>query len=561
MRRLHLIFVLSALSVASPTTFAAASPTGFASAYLSGLIAEQRGETGIASNYFTTAWGLVPETPMLQRRVMRLQLIDGGFQEAAKAAEALADAGDDNFPIPLIRIVNCFRKGDFERALNLVKEPGFNRISSVVAILAKAWSEAGVGDIDVGVKTLTDAAKTKPDLDTLLLLHAAFLADQAGRVDVARWLYEEALAAAESKKRVISPRLIRAVSDFFERLDMSNTAAEVRAKGNSAFEPSTPENQLVTSPSDGFAEALFNFAGSLYGDRQYTQALTYARLSESLRPNDPSLRFTIAQILEASGRYSEAVKAYELVPKVGSYAWMSGVRAAESLAESGDNQTAIQAMRNLLIAEPEEPQIAIALGHMLRANNNFSEAVEAYDEARRRKGSLGEGDGWLRYARGIALDRSGRWREAEEEFLASLASLAEEPLILNYLGYSWIDRGENIERAYAMVARAVELRPNDGFIRDSLGWAEYRKGDFEKAVATLERAIEMQPVDPVINEHLGDAYWQVGRLREARFQWRRALSFEPEEKQIPIIEEKLKCGVKGCPAAAVKSDKQNGNGG
>ena len=341
---------------------------------------------------------------------------------------------------------------------------------------------------------------------------------------------------------------------------MSTEAAEVRAKGFSSLDIMSPARSIVTSPTEGFAEALFNIAGSLYGDRQYIQALSYTRLSEVLRPNDPSVRFTTAQILEALGRYMDAVEAYELVPKVGSYGWKSRLRLAESLSEAGDSEGAINAMRHLLDMEPDEPQVALTLGNILRAHNYFPEAVKAYDEAVRRQAKLGKIDAWLHYARGVALDRSGRWPEAEKEFLESLKTLSEEPLILNYLGYSWIDRGENIERAYAMVSRAVELRPDDGFIRDSLGWAEFRTGKFEKAVITLELAIEMQPIDPVINEHLGDAYWQVGRFREARFQWRRALSFEPEDKQVSIIETKLKCGIDGCPTPIDASNKSdNGN--
>ena len=561
MGRLLFLYSFLAFGVATQAICSAsAAPAGFASAYLSGLVAEQRGEIGRASTYFAHAQETAPETPMLQRRVMRLQLLEGQFDSAAKAARLMAKSGDDNFPTTLIRLVDFLRDGNFKGALNLVNRPGSNGLSPVVMVLGRAWSLAGEGKVDEAIKVLTDSAKENPDLQTLFLLHAAFLAEQATRLDIARWLYEESLSAAEAEKQTISPRLIHAVSGFFDRRGMSTEAAEVRAKGFPSLDIMSPAQSIVTSPSEGFAEALFNIAGSLYGDRQYIQALSYTRLSEVLRPNDPSVRFTTAQILEALGRYMDAVEAYELVPKVGSYGWKSRLRLAESLSDAGDSEGAINAMRHLLDMEPDEPQVALTLGNILRAHNYFPEAVKAYDEAVRRQAKLGKIDAWLHYARGVALDRSGRWPEAEKEFLESLKMLSEEPLILNYLGYSWIDRGENIERAYAMVARAVELKPDDGFIRDSLGWAEFRTGKFEKAVITLELAIEMQPIDPVINEHLGDAYWQVGRFREARFQWRRALSFEPEDKQVSIIETKLKCGFDGCLTPIDASNKSdNGN--
>ncbi len=122
--------------------------------------------------------------------------------------------------------------------------------------------------------------------------------------------------------------------------------------------------------------------------------------------------------------------------------------------------------------------------------------------------------------------------------------------MLNYLGYSWVDRGENLAEAEKLIARAVELRPNDGFIADSLGWVYYRTGRYAEAVEQLERAVSLEPGDPVINEHLGDAYWKVGRLNEARFQWSHALRMDPEKKRLPDLQTKVQCGLGGCQAKA-----------
>jgi tetratricopeptide (TPR) repeat protein len=548
----------AALGLAAASAWAVEPPEGFIGAYLAGRVAEQRGETSIAAGLLSRALALAPDTPRLRRRVVGLLAVEGEIDPAAKDAEALSAMGENGFPIGMLRISKRFLTGDYAGVREIAADPRANGLSPVIATLADAWAMAGAGDIDGGARKLTDAARDMQGLKVLLMLHAGMLAEQGERVDLARWMYEEAVAAAESEERPFSPRLVQVVAGFHDRNDAAEASAAIRAKAGEGIEnpdDTAAVGQIVKSAAEGFGEALFNFAGGLYQERQYRSALVYGRLADSLRTADPATRQTIGQILEASGRSEAAAAAYRAVPKAGSYAWRAPLRAADAMANAGDIDGAAIAMRDVMAIAPKEFEPAISLGHLLRSANQFEEAAEAYDEAIKRKGGLGPSDGWLRYARAIALERSGRWEEAEKEFLAALETLGNEPLILNYLGYSWIDRGENLDRARDMVARAVELRPENGFITDSLGWAEYRAGDFEAAVSTLERAIALQPVDPVINEHLGDAYWQVGRYREARFQWRRALAFEPDAELIPVIQNKLRCGVDGCPAAsAPKTD-------
>jgi Flp pilus assembly protein TadD len=180
---------------------------------------------------------------------------------------------------------------------------------------------------------------------------------------------------------------------------------------------------------------------------------------------------------------------------------------------------------------------------MLRFDRRWEEAVVEYGRAIDRLRTVTEADWQLLYSRGIALERSKKWVQAEADFLRALELQPDEALILNYLGYSWVERGENLDRARGMIEKAVDLRPRDGYIVDSLGWVLFQLGDFDEAVRQLERAVSLRPADPVINEHLGDAYWRVGRRLEAKFQWQRALIFEPDEELIPVIEKKLTDGL------------------
>ena len=161
----------------------------------------------------------------------------------------------------------------------------------------------------------------------------------------------------------------------------------------------------------------------------------------------------------------------------------------------------------------------------------------------RRLGKLDKRHWTILYSRGISLERSKNWKRAEKDFKTALGLSPDQPYVLNYLGYSWVDQGVNLADARKMIERAVKLRPNDGYIVDSLGWAFYRLKKYEAAVKQLERATELRPQDPTINDHLGDAYWRVGRFMEAKFQWQRALNLKPEADQVLLIEKKLKLGL------------------
>ena len=201
------------------------------------------------------------------------------------------------------------------------------------------------------------------------------------------------------------------------------------------------------------------------------------------------------------------------------------------------------ALRAMIDERPERIDAASALGDVFRRDERYEDAAEAYDAAVRRIANV-ENQHWrLFYVRGIAYERVGEWPKAEADFLRALELEPDQPLVLNYLGYSWVEQERNLDEARTMIEKAVELRPDDGYIVDSLGWVAYMLGDFEEAARQLELAVELVPGDPIINDHLGDAYWQVGRLNEARFQWHRVLTLEPEDELADQVRRKLAGGL------------------
>jgi len=211
----------------------------------------------------------------------------------------------------------------------------------------------------------------------------------------------------------------------------------------------------------------------------------------------------------------------------------------------GETDKAAGELRDMALDRPERSDALIALAEIYRSKERYTEAAAAYDQAVGRIPNLEQRHWSLLYARGMSLERSDQWDRAEADFLHALELEPDQPLVLNYLGYSWVEKGHNLNKAREMIESAVAQRPNDGYIVDSLGWVLYRLGEYKTALRHLERAVELRPGDSVIIDHFGDALWRVERYEEAQFQWLRALSFGSDDDLAAAIREKLNGRVPG----------------
>ena len=216
---------------------------------------------------------------------------------------------------------------------------------------------------------------------------------------------------------------------------------------------------------------------------------------------------------------------------------------ADAAIKLGSTDEALAILKDLVALKPEDILAQIALGDALRRQDRCDLAISAYSNAIALVPNPAPGNWPLFYKRAGCRFQNDDWPGAEADFRRALALAPDEPRLLNELGYSYVDRGENLAEALEMIERAVAASPETGYIVDSLAWAYFRLGRFAEAVAPQEKASRLMPVDPIVTDHLGDIYWMVGRKREAQFQWRRALSFNPVEKEKPRIQRKIEVGL------------------
>ncbi|MEO1092024.1 MAG: tetratricopeptide repeat protein [Pseudomonadota bacterium] len=523
----------------------AAEDTSVAGDFLAGRFAFNQGDLDQAARGLGRALSTTPDDADLRRQVFMLLVASGDVDDALAMAEAWAadDPSSDSADAHLLLALDA---GGDERLDGLATLPDPS-LPHLFAPLLLAWLdpdpaaaaaelETTVGDRLGDLATVHQAAllDRADAIDEALAVLAAITADPARTSD--RALVQQARLLARLGEADAAAALLRLGDGAGQRSDLVTRAAAEIERGE------TPSSLLPT-PEVAMADVLVGVAELLRAQRRPLQATVYARFGLHLAADYDPARLVLAGLLADQEGPAAALAELERIPADSPWRAMADLDRADALHESGRTDEAVATLEAQITARPADPGPAIALGDLLRREQRFDEAAIAYDTALTRAEDVGEDDWRLYYASGIALERSRRWPEAEVALQRALALEPEQPYVLNYLGYSWVDQGLHLDDAKAMLYRAVELRPDDGFIVDSLGWAYYRLGEFPQAVEYLERAVQLEPSDPVINDHLGDAYWRVGREREARFQWERALQFEPDDALIPPIETKLEDGL------------------
>ncbi|NIZ00270.1 tetratricopeptide repeat protein [Thalassospira lucentensis] len=553
---LHIILPVAALALSACGTmsndkgqaeFTYPQSDGFSGNFLAGKAAQMENSTDYAARYLLRAHELDADNKELRRRAFLALVSDGRIADAEGIARQLyAENHEDLFAVMAVMDADI-QNDDYQSALDVVSGLPKRGINALIAPLAKAWLYAGLNDQQQALASLNEM-EGNGALNPLSEYHRGLILAYFNDLDGA----ERALASAYGDPADAPLRAAEALGAVYERKGQTQKAALLYSSYMDRhpqslampyhlrrLERGDPPLATVVTPASGLAEAYLDIATLLSQENAVDPSLLLARYSLSLRPGDDITRLLVGEVMEIQKRFEAAISVYSAIPKSSPHSWNARLRIASSLEQIGKADEAIALLKDMVNERDSRPDALIQLGDIMRFQQDFAGAANAYDQAIKRLG--GESQvGWrLLYRRGIAHERAGNWKKAEYDFLLALELEPEQPYVLNYLGYSWVEMGKNFDKAEEMLKRAVALQPEDGYIVDSLGWVYYKLGRFEDAVTQLEKAVELKPDDPTLNDHLGDAYWQAGRYHEARFQWNRALSFDPTDELRATVEAKL----------------------
>ncbi len=538
-----------ALAAAFAMPAVAQEADGTAGAYLSARVAASENDFREAARWYDRLIELgVSDAATLEGAVIA-HLSLGDFERGADLSRRLVQQGGRSQTAYIALLTDQVKRGEFAALITDIQAG--RSIGRLLDDLVMAWAALGDGRMSDAVAGF-DKLAASPGLEAFGLYHKALALASVGDFEGA----DNILSGREAGTIALMRRGAIAHAQILSQLERNTDALALldQAFGTeadpqidalrarlTAGEP-VPYD-VVTNPVDGIAEVFFTLSTALRGEAEDGYTLIYARAAAYLRPEHSETVLMAAGLLESLDQFALAGETYARIAQGDPAYHVAEIGRANTLLAQDKTEAALEVLQALARSHGQLIEVQSALADTLRRQERFAEAIPVYTQAIDLIPEPEPRHWTLFYSRGISNERAGNWPEAEADFRRSLELNPDQPQVLNYLGYSFVDRGENLDEALAMIERAVAAQPEAGYIIDSLAWALFRLGRYSEAVEPMERAAVLEPVDPVVTDHLGDVYWAVGRKLEARFQWQRALSFDPEEKEATRIRRKLEVGL------------------
>lgn len=511
---------------------------GFAGNFLASQYARRAGHYDDATRYLQDSYAKHPDNEEIAKQLQAMLLLGGHMEEAVALSRKIL-AMEEHEPVSaLLLVLEEVRVGNAQQATDLLKASFKKDDSQLWLPLVTHWLEINQGKMvkPASIKNIKGASGKAA---LIVHYHLALINDMAGFEKAAINNFKRVAEGSENPPL----RVMQALIEFYER---SGKPAELRAIVENYLAQHTHFLRTdigVNGVQDGIAEVLFTMGSIMMSAGKVQDASIYLRLSLYMKPDFPLVQLMLADTYTNLEQYETANRIYETLNQSHPLYVSAQINRAVNYHRSGRLDKAVQLLETLTKDTNHAYTAYLTKGDILRENLHYEDAISAYSNAIKLVENLDSSHWGVLFARGASHERLKQWGQAEKDLQHALKLSEEQPEVLNYLGYLWLERGKRINEAKAMIARAFAQRPNDPQIMDSMGWAYYLTGEYGKAARLLEKALTMIPSDPTINDHLGDVYWQQGRKNEARFQWERSLTFSPAPEQADAIKKKLEEGV------------------
>lgn len=537
------------------TTVAESSLSG---SFLAGQVAAKGNDDEAAVAFYERSVELDPENTAIKRLLFLALAANGRIDDAVVLARESSQIPEEATFTRLVIAVDLLKNKSWSKVGETLKSPAGTELDKLVENLVVAWSHFGSGETAKAME-LASEIEGPEWVVAIRNYHSGLMSAAIGNDEAAIPLFKKATEdrAMAGVLTTAYMRAIEALALAQQRMGEQDEALKTLRAGQDLLSNHPPFKHLlaefgagktlppiVTSAQQGGAEIFYNVGSALSQQGGAPFAQSHLQLARFLHPKSDAIAISLAGLFEKQKKHLRANKYYESIEPSSAFFRRSQLEHALNLNELKEPEKAITILSSLIESEPADLLSYLTLGSVYAQQEEYAKAAVIYDRAVSQV-EKPESHHWnLYYRRGIAYERTDNWEKAEPNFRKSLELVPNQPDVLNYLGYSWVDMGINLDEGMEMIRKAVDLKPRSGFIVDSLGWAHFKLGNYPEAVKELERAVNLMPEDPVVNDHLGDAYWKVGRKLEATFQWNHALASKPTLEDKIKIQAKLRNGLK-----------------
>lgn len=514
--------------------------------YLAGQFAQRQKDWDTAYQYISKV-----ETDStnleLQRHLMVLAMAKGDLEKAKSIADQIAiSESEDSLLSTLFLTVDAFKSENYQSAINNLNNLKDEGPATFLVPILKLWAQAGLGDIQTinlppssfyAHHALLIHHYVKP---SPALLNYALQSYKIEEIDLRDVIKFADLLVLTGQERI--------ALDFYRVVDAGGFATDqtrekiqkLKNKEDISFLIDKP---VIKSAKQGAAYVFEDMANILIRENSDDSAVIFARMALALHPKLDQNKMIIGAVLSTHDQDAQAIKVYNTIPET-SKKYILAQRSIADIHTNAENyDDAISILTKLY--EDGDIDSLVQIGDVYRYQEKFEESVKTYSKVLNHWDEVPANYWHVYYSRGMAYERLKEYKKSESDLLVALQFQPNHPYVLNYLAYSWADQGINLDKSLSMLMMATQLKPEDGYIADSLGWVFYKMNDFENAIPHLERAVELLPYDATLNDHLGDAYWQTGRKNEAKFQWERAANYA-ESNQADLkskVQDKLANGI------------------
>jgi tetratricopeptide (TPR) repeat protein len=520
--------------------------------YLAGRLARGQHDTTAAADFYRRALALDPDNDVLIEQSFLMEATEGNWSRAVDLGKKLLARQESNRVAHLLIGISSYKAADYAQADEHFRAAASGPIGELTSTLARAWVKLAAGDVAEALNLL-DGSKQAEWAQFYIRYHRALIADLGNRRADAQQAFERVFKSDAKTPRTAMAYAQHAANGGDYKLAKSILKEHIERSGGEGhpmvrtlrdkLEASEAIPLLVETTDQGLSEVFYGLGEALTGEGGVSIGALYLQMALDIDPNSPFALAALANVYETTKRYKEAIETYDRIPKATPLQSSIEIRKAINLNMLERTDEAKALLENLASRDKDDLRALDALGTIMRGRKRYEEAMEYYSRAISTIGKPEKRHWTYWYARGTCYERLKKWPQAEADLQKALQLYPDQPLVLNYLGYSWVDQNRNLKQGMSLIEKAVALKPDDGYIVDSLGWAHFRTGNYKEAVRYLERAVELKPEDPVLNDHLGDALWRVGRTREARYQWEQALTLSPEPEDAEKIKRKVQKGL------------------